>query len=185
MNNFLLPVIRRPSPMWDLWPSRNDAWFHDRWSDWIGNMQSTFDSMDDEFRQLSNTFDRHFMETHQSVLGDHVEESLPKNVGWRLIEDKEKKERKIHLDLPVKNYKPEEINVSAKDGTLTVKASHQHEKDGEKVFRECVRKFTLPKGVKEEDLNCNLTAEGVLSIEAKAPEAIEDGEKKIPIQYKK
>lgn len=183
--SFLLPVIRRPSPMWDLWPSRNDDWFHDRWSDWMTDVERTFHSMDEEFRQLSETFDRHMIETHRSVMGDHTEESLPSNVGWRLIEDKDKKERKLHLDLPVKNYKPEEVNVIVKDGFLTVKATHQQEKEGEKVFRECIRKFTVPKGVKEEDLKCNLTAEGVLNIEAVAPPAIEEGGKKIPIQYEK
>ncbi|CAD5118990.1 unnamed protein product [Dimorphilus gyrociliatus] len=180
-----LPVMRLPSPSWDLWPSRNDDWFHNRWSDWMTNMQRTFDAMDEDFRQISRAFDNHMEQTHRSVLGSHTETDLPANVGWKLVDDKEKNQRKLHLDLPVKNYEPEEIKVTVEGGTLTIKATHQHEKDGEKVFRECVRKFTLPKGVKEEDLKCNLNADGRLSVEAVAPAAISDGEKVIPIQYEK
>ncbi|KAK2720988.1 alpha-crystallin B chain-like isoform X2 [Artemia franciscana] len=64
-------------------------------------------------------------------------------------------------------YNPEDIVVKVKGNELCIKAYHP-EKEEEVGFiaREFVRKITLPKFVKPENIHCYLTGEGILTCEA-------------------
>lgn len=181
-----LPVARAPTGyLWDLWPSRSDEYFHNRWLNWVSDWDSLCGSLDDEFRRINKEFEDQFKKTHASQLGEHEEENLPAKVGWKVVENVAHDKRDVQLDLPVKNFKPEELSVKVKDGTVIVQAKHKHEKEGERVYRECMRKFAIPQDVKDEDIHCILHHDGILTIRAPAPQAICEKPKERVLQIEK
>ncbi|GFN86750.1 alpha-crystallin b chain [Plakobranchus ocellatus] len=72
-----------------------------------------------------------------------------------------------------KEFKPEEITVKTIDNKLIVQAKHMEESPGRKVYREFSKQYSLPQKIDPLTLNSTLTSDGVLSIEAPAPAAIE------------
>ena len=77
-------------------------------------------------------------------------------------------------------YRPSELSVKCENGLLHIRGCHETEEAGgrRKTFREFRRYFTLPEGCTPEDLESNLSADGVLVVSCKGHPAIE--EKKTP-----
>ncbi|XP_014782498.1 heat shock protein Hsp-16.1/Hsp-16.11 [Octopus bimaculoides] len=91
--------------------------------------------------------------------------------------------KKLALRFDVSNFKPDEICVKTTDSTLHIQAKHEEKTPQKQVYREFSRHYTLPKSVDPLKLSSILTKDGVLHIEAPAPEAIEaPSERLIPIQ---
>ncbi|GAB1598541.1 heat shock protein beta-1-like [Argonauta hians] len=91
--------------------------------------------------------------------------------------------KKLALRFDVSNFKPDEIKVKTTDNTLYVQAKHEEKTPNKQVYREFSRQYTLPKSVDPLRLSSILTKDGVLHIEAPAPDAIEaPQERLIPIQ---
>merc|ERR1712121_107476 len=89
----------------------------------------------------------------------------------------------VNLDVP--QFKPEELTVNVKDNLLTVEGKHEEKQDDHGyISRHFVRKYTIPSHIDAEKLASNLSAQGVLSIEApkKAPPAAAG--KSIPVTHK-
>jgi len=80
--------------------------------------------------------------------------------------------KKLALRFDCSNFKPEEIQVKTKDNVLYVHAKHEENTPNKKVFREFTKQYTLPKTVDPANLKSILTKDGVLNIEAPAPEAV-------------
>lgn len=69
----------------------------------------------------------------------------------------------------VKEYQPEEVNVKMDGDRIIVHASHQ-EKDGTKsVSREFSREVNIPREVDPVNLQCTISSDGILSLEAPLP----------------
>lgn len=69
----------------------------------------------------------------------------------------------------VKDYQPEEVNVKMDGDRIIVHAQHQ-EKDGTKsVSREFSREVNIPREVDPLLLQCTISSDGVLSVEAPLP----------------
>jgi len=81
--------------------------------------------------------------------------------------------KRLSLRFDCKDYKPEDIHVKTINNQLTVQAKHVEESPGRKVSREFSRQYTLPHKIDPLTLNSTLAADGVLTIEAPAPNAIE------------
>jgi len=81
--------------------------------------------------------------------------------------------KRLSIRFDCKDFKPEEISVKTVNNTLQVHAKHVEESPGRKVYREFSRQYTLPNKIDPLTLNSTLAQDGVLTIEAPAPEATE------------
>merc|ERR1719391_244631 len=86
-------------------------------------------------------------------------------------------DNKMEVSLDTSQYRPDELSVSVSGGVVSVEGKHEEKaEDGSKmVSRQFVRKYTLPRGVTPENVNSNLSSDGVLVITATkdAPKAID------------
>lgn len=79
------------------------------------------------------------------------------------------------IEMEVPGFKPEEIDVEAHDGVLTIQGERQSESDRsegdfirrERRFGKFVRRFNLPAGASSDDINAQVK-EGVLHISVPA-----------------
>ncbi|CDW56538.1 small heat shock protein [Trichuris trichiura] len=95
-------------------------------------------------------------------------------------------EKKFQVSLDVKHFKPEELEVTIKDNQLIIHGKHEENKDEHGfVKREFTRAYWLPEGIKPENFKSNLSAEGVLTIEAPKFAAVQPGKHSIPIEMAK
>ncbi|XP_064596974.1 heat shock protein Hsp-12.2-like [Liolophura sinensis] len=102
-----------------------------------------------------------------------VPNQQPMDIGWNeafrmdnpIVTDKDGN-KKFHLEFDLRQFKPEEINLSTANNVLTVEAKHEEKSDGRLSYREYRRQYTIPEGVNVETLKSKLAHNGVLSIEA-------------------
>uniref|UniRef100_A0A8R1HNS0 SHSP domain-containing protein n=2 Tax=Caenorhabditis japonica TaxID=281687 RepID=A0A8R1HNS0_CAEJA len=89
----------------------------------------------------------------------------------------------FHATLDVSKFDAESLKVTVVDSSIVVEASHGEKEDTygtiEASFK---RRFPLPKAVPAESVQSQLTADGMLTIDAKAPEPKLEGAR--PIQIK-
>ncbi|EGT33874.1 hypothetical protein CAEBREN_09935 [Caenorhabditis brenneri] len=89
----------------------------------------------------------------------------------------------FHAVLDVSKYDADSLKVTVIDSSITVEGSHGEKEDTygtiESSFK---RRFPLPKAVPPESVQSQLTADGHLTIDAKAPEPKQEGAR--PIQIK-
>ena len=169
---------------------RSDFGFFDRqrflFSDWLRHF-------DDEFRAL----DRHnsmlrFDQELDRIKGDLFRLDDASGLGKEshqlespYVTDAEGN-RKLALRYDVSQFVPEEITVKTTDNEIVVQAKHQEETEGHKVHREFTRKFLLPQNVDPKTLKATLSKDGVLHVEAPAPNVLEaPKENLVPIEQLK
>merc|ERR1712062_369885 len=77
-------------------------------------------------------------------------------------------DKKMEISLDTSQYRPDELNVSVANGAITVEGKHEEKSEsGHKmVSRQFVRKYSLPVGVRAEDVVSNLSSDGVLVVTA-------------------
>ncbi|NP_001368623.1 SHSP domain-containing protein [Caenorhabditis elegans] len=89
----------------------------------------------------------------------------------------------FHAILDVSKYDADSLKVTVVDNNIIVEGSHGEKEDTygtiESTFK---RRFPLPKAVAPESVQSQLTADGHLTIDAKAPEPKQEGAR--PIQIK-
>ena len=100
---------------------------------------------------------------------------------FRVVEEDGKKKVRVHFD--AHDIKPEDIEVKSSGNRLEIHAKTEEKSDYHHLYQEFSRTFTLPEGVKAEELTCNFE-DGLLTLEAPyTPPAIEGQEtKKIDIK---
>lgn len=91
-------------------------------------------------------------------------------------------EQKFRIRLDVSKFRPEEIEIKAKDNHLLVHAKHCEESQGSKSFSEYKQQYLLPTSVDPMVLASNLSDDGVLTIEAPVNKALGAPDTKIPIK---
>ncbi|KAI1294823.1 Alpha-crystallin A chain [Halotydeus destructor] len=94
---------------------------------------------------------------------------------------------KFEVNLDVKQFKPEEIEVKhSDDHFLTIHGKHEERSDEHGlVSREFTRRYKLPKDVEPERMSCMWNQDGTMTIDApRKPQQpdIESHERKIPIK---
>ncbi|XP_064486095.1 alpha-crystallin B chain-like [Ornithodoros turicata] len=88
---------------------------------------------------------------------------------------------KFALNLDVRNYAPEEISVKTTENVIEINAKHEEKSDDHGyVLREFTRRYTLPEDVDPETVTCNMSARGVLTLQAPRKKAVKE-EKSVPI----
>jgi len=87
----------------------------------------------------------------------------------------------------VNQFTPDELQVKITDTTISVSAKHEDKRDEHNFScQEFSRSHTLPHGVKPDDVKCELSSDGVLTISAPKPapaKALHNKETNIPIQH--
>lgn len=80
----------------------------------------------------------------------------------------------------VATYKPDEVSVKIDTNKLIVHAKHEEKSDKKSVSREYSREVDLPRDIDAMALQCSISTDGVLTVEAPMPGppygAIKDGE---------
>ena len=92
----------------------------------------------------------------------------------------------FQVSLDTSQYRPSELSVKAENGLLHIQGCHEVVEEGgkRKTYREFRRHFTLPEGCTPEDLESNLSADGVLVVRCKCHAGVE-GEKTPAVMSKK
>ncbi|XP_005103900.1 alpha-crystallin B chain [Aplysia californica] len=152
-------------------PLRRETWsFFERqrkvFSDAFKGMDSEWDEFDKELERM-----RKEMFTLKALDFNDFGSSMIKPER-PIVSDAEGNKR-LSLRFDCKDFKPEEITVKTMNNQLMVQAKHTEESPGRKVYREFSRQYILPHKIDPLTLNSILAADGVLSIEAPAPEAAE------------
>lgn len=102
--------------------------------------------------------------------------------GRAIVE--EKGETKLKLEFDVHEFNPQDIKVKVLgNNILQVMADHEEKTDTGFHRRTFVRQYSLPQGVDTTHVRPFLTKDGVLTIEASAPQLKPD-QKMVPIDYK-
>lgn len=82
----------------------------------------------------------------------------------------------LQVKLDVQQFAPEEITVKTVNNVVLVEGKHEEKQDEHGyIQRHFVRKYVLPADVKPENVLCNLSSDGVLSVSA--PRVVEEEEK--------
>jgi len=83
---------------------------------------------------------------------------------------------KYQVMLDVQHFKSEEINVTTANNAITIKGHHEEKQDHHgHISRSFTRRYVLPEDIKVENLECNLSTDGVLTLKAPRLNAIKDG----------
>lgn len=78
-----------------------------------------------------------------------------------VINDKDK----FQVNLDVQQFKPEEISVKTVDNTVTIEGKHEEKQDEHGyITRHFVRRYVLPKDVHTDNVQCNLSSDGILTV---------------------
>lgn len=104
--------------------------------------------------------------------------SLARDVGSTIKADKDK----FQVNLDVQHFAPEEISVKVSDKFVVVEGKHEERKDEHGyVTRQFKRRYTLPEDCNLEAVESKLSSDGVLTITAPKLQALEKGERIVPI----
>lgn len=91
---------------------------------------------------------------------------------------------KFVVTLDVQQFRPEEINVKVVDNSIVVEAKHEEKEDEHGwISRQFIRKYTVPEQCDIQQVESQLSSDGVLTIAAPRKEVAKDNEKVIKIQY--
>ncbi|KAK3597943.1 hypothetical protein CHS0354_042288 [Potamilus streckersoni] len=109
----------------------------------------------------------HYRLTPTMDLSDHASDLALKE-QLQLIRDPIVTEadgtRRMKVQLDLSQFKPEELNVTVKEGQVTVHAKHEDKSDTSHVYQEFSRSFVIPEGVDADTLSCSLSRDGVLTL---------------------
>lgn len=77
--------------------------------------------------------------------------------------------RQLEVSLDTSQYKPDELKVTVAGGVIIVEGCHEERSQAGEVMvsRKFERKFSLPAGARPEDVESNLSSEGILVVTAK------------------
>jgi len=78
----------------------------------------------------------------------------------------------IEVSLDTSGYRPDELRVSVNNNIISIEGRHEEKsEDGNKmVSRQFNRKYSLPMGVRAEEVSSNLSSDGVLVVAAGKPQ---------------
>lgn len=88
----------------------------------------------------------------------------------------------FQVKLDVQHFAPHEVNVKVVDDHVVITGEHQERQDDHGyISRSFIRKYQLPEDVKDEDVSCSMSSDGVLVVSAKRHTASAHEEKGKPI----
>lgn len=92
-----------------------------------------------------------------------------RNLSDIFYDDRKPGDKRFRVSFDVSQFSPEEISVRAHDQKLLVYARHEEKSDGKSMSREFSRNIDIPRHVDADKLQCTLSNDGILQIEAPVP----------------
>jgi len=182
----LVPLQRQNQTVMDKLLNRDQSLmtkFHQNFGRDMDLIAPSMPSMDDEMKGFATDMDSFrrtnmysLMPGNSSRSDDLVSLQHPNHIV------NEGGQQKFRIRLDVSKFKPEEIQVKAKDNHLLVHAKHCEESQGSKSYSEYKQQYLLPPSVDPVVLASNLSDDGVLTIEAPVNMALGAPDNKIPIK---
>ncbi|OXA56344.1 alpha-crystallin B chain [Folsomia candida] len=87
------------------------------------------------------------------------------------------------VKLDVHQFRENELTVKTKDNNLIISASHEEREDPQGfISRQFTRRYVIPDDVKLDQLVCNISTDGILTIDAPKKSGQPGGETVIPIR---
>lgn len=182
----LVPLQRQNQTVMDKLLNRDQSLmtkFHQNFGRDMDLIAPSMPSMDDEMKRFATDMDSFrrtnmysLMPGNSSRSDDLVSLQHPNHIV------NEGGQQKFRIRLDVSKFKPEEIQVKAKDNHLLVHAKHCEESQGSKSYSEYKQQYLLPPSVDPVVLASNLSDDGVLTIEAPVNMALGAPDNKIPIK---
>lgn len=81
----------------------------------------------------------------------------------------------FQVSLDVQQFRPDEITVKAADGNVLIEGRHEERPDEHGyISRQFQRRYSLPEGYDVNSVSSQLSSDGVLTIRAPLPRALED-----------
>ncbi|KAK3750891.1 hypothetical protein RRG08_029812 [Elysia crispata] len=149
-------------------PLHREEWsFFDRQRQVFGDI---FKDQDEEWKMFDRELEK--IRKEMFTLSSDFGSSSMIKPERPIVQDAEGNKR-LSLRFDCKEFKPEEITVKTIDNKLMVQAKHVEESPGRKVYREFTKQYVLPQKIDPLSLDSTLASDGVLSIEAPAPAAID------------
>ncbi|ESP04166.1 hypothetical protein LOTGIDRAFT_136700, partial [Lottia gigantea] len=86
--------------------------------------------------------------------------------GKAVIEKDDRGNPVFRVRFDVSDYKPDEVNVKMDSNKMQVHARHEQKDGGKSVSREFSREINIPREIDPMSLQCAISKEGVLCVEA-------------------
>jgi len=170
----------------------DDPFFQDNWLDIQKSQKNFFSKAEEEFKKrmdlmessmnerssLSKFFD---MDREWMKMPEFSKMSFEDNHELKIVNDEDKLE--IHLDTV--GYKPDELKVLVGEGVVSVEGKHEERtEDGDTVMlsRQMKRQYPLPAGAMYDQVNSNLSKDGVLIITVPKTKSIKQQDRNVPIK---
>merc|ERR1712123_402574 len=178
----------------------DDPFFKDTWMDIESSQRNFFEKSRDRFEESMKGMESNMM---SSNIFDNNKNQLLSN-SWALPETFSKHSdsifntkdsnlirieddaTKLEISLDTAGYKPDELKVSAGQGTICVEGKHEEKSEAGQVMvaRQFSKKYSLPASAKAEEVVSNLSQDGVLVISVPKRQAIQQESKSVPIAVK-
>jgi len=135
---------------------------HRPWNRQLATLEKNMREMDRDFDRLERQL--------SGRLGGEI--AAASRIEPQIVQEGENKKYLVNVNMG-KDFAPDNLKVTIKDGVLTVDAKHEEvSEDGHhRRYQEVSRRFTLPQGVDAKQVKSHLDAHGVLKIEAPLPQA--------------
>ena len=92
-----------------------------------------------------------------------------RNLNDIFYDDRKEGDKRFRVSFDVSQFRPDEISVRTQEQKLIVYAKHEETSDGKSMSREFSRNVDIPKHVDSQKLQCTLSNDGILQIEAPVP----------------
>ncbi|XP_060657905.1 heat shock protein 23-like [Drosophila nasuta] len=104
--------------------------------------------------------------------------------GWLdLSFDVQQGKDAFQVCMDVSQFTPNELTVKVVDNSIVVEAKHEEREDDHGyISRHIVRRYSLPEGYEADKVVSSLSSDGVLTVRAPKPLAIESKERVVQIQ---
>jgi len=182
----LVPLQRRNQTVMDKLLNRDQSLlhrFHQNFGRDLDVIAPSIPSMDEEMKRFAtdmDTFRRTNMYSLMPGSSNRSQDLVSLEHPNHVVDEGGEKKFRIRLD--VSKFKPEEIEVKAKENHLLVHAKHCEESGGSKSYSEYKQQYLLPPSVDPVALASNLSDDGVLTIEAPINLALGSEQTKLPIK---
>lgn len=90
----------------------------------------------------------------------------------------------FQVSVDVQQFTPNEISVKTNDNSVMIIGKHEERPDEHGyISRQFVRRYTLPPGYDPNTISTELSSDGILTIKAPLPKALENKERLVSIQH--
>jgi len=153
----------------------DDPFFKDKWLNINSSQKNFFEESQKRFEESWKRMESDKMTSRpNSIMSNHSESILKSKDSneIRIVND----DSKLEISLDTTGYKPDELKVSAGQGSISVEGKHEEKSEAGHVMvaRQFSRKYSLPTKAKAEEVVSNLSQDGVLVISVPKREVVEE-----------